>query len=184
VRVPTEDNPVDIVPQMALPASRVASPPTSQGLKIKKIKKILIFAGVGMLNLVSAAQNNGLRLVPESGISAEVRINGHEVTVTIKNGKDLIAEKIEIDTERSLKLISDDYNFDGNADFSISHLDDGMGTYTIFQIFVYSRKDKKFEVLRPECGDEFINIVVSKKDRSLKNSYIFDNHFKACTMKY
>jgi phosphate-selective porin len=151
---------------------------------MNKIKNILIFSTVGMLNLASASQNDGLRLLPEPGISAEVRTNGQEVTVTIKKGKSLIADKIEIETEKSLKLASDDYNFDGKEDFSISHLDDGMGTYTISQIYIYSSKNKKFEVLRPECGDEFINIVVSKKNRSLTNSYISDNQFKTCTVRY
>lgn len=31
----------------------------------------------------------------------------------------------------------DDFNFDGVKDFAVSQVDDGMGTYDYYRIFVY-----------------------------------------------
>jgi hypothetical protein len=56
-----------------------------------------------------------------------------------------------------------DYNFDGYKDFSVSHIDDGMGTYTIYDVFLYSPKGNGFVAVLPRCGDMFNNILVNKK---------------------
>lgn len=129
-------------------------------------------------------QSHGLSFWPTPKVRAEISAKGREVSVTLKNGSYVTTKKIQVETEKSLKLLVDDYNFDGYPDFSISHVDDGMGTYTIYQLYVYSAKENKFNMLQPQCGDEFINIVVSRTKRSLTNSYFSENELKTCTVKY
>jgi hypothetical protein len=133
---------------------------------------------------VWATPTGKLSFSPEPGISTEVVANGPEVSVAVKEGNHVTTEKIEVETEKRLALAVDDYNFDGYPDFSISHLDDGMGTYTVYQVYVYSPKTRRFKLLAPGCGDEFLNLVVSSKDRLLTNSYFADNQVKTCTMKF
>jgi hypothetical protein len=133
---------------------------------------------------VRAASPDMLSFAPMCGVATEVVANGQEVTVTVKKGSDVTTEKIQVETEKNLKLTVNDYNFDGHSDFAISHIDDGMGTYTIYQIYAFSPKENKFNLMSPKCGDEFINVVISKKKRLLTNSYMVDNQFKTCTMKY
>jgi hypothetical protein len=131
-----------------------------------------------------AVAGNKLSFSPTSDIAATVVASGQDVKVTIKKGADLISEDIHVDTEKRLDLLSEDYNFDGYKDFSIAHLDDGMGTYTIYQIYIFSKKDGKFIAARPKCGEEFINIVLSKKKHTLTNSFFSENEIKTCTDKY
>ncbi len=121
---------------------------------------------------------------PESKIFAKLTVNEQDVSLTVKNGDRITAETIHIDTEKTLKLEVKDYNFDGRKDFSISHIDDGMGTYRIYQIYVFSPQQKKFVPLQPKCGDEFINVVISDKKRTLTNSFFSDNQVKSCSMKF
>lgn len=43
---------------------------------------------------------------------------------------------IVVKTGQRLKVEVEDYNFDGHEDFAISHRDDGMGTYRMYQVYV------------------------------------------------
>lgn len=121
---------------------------------------------------------------PESKIFATLKINKQDVSVILTKGDLVTTETIHVDTEKTLSLEVKDYNFDGRNDFSISHIDDGMGTYRIYQIYVFSPQQKKFIPLQPKCGDEFINAVISDKKHTLTNSFFSDNQIKTCTMKF
>jgi hypothetical protein len=146
---------------------------------------LLSFCVLGLASVAALAAADGkLSFSPLCDVKAEVVANGQQVTITVRQGADVVTETIAVDTEKKLKLAVDDFNFDGHPDFVISHTDDGMGTYTISQIYSYSAKEKKFVALTPKCGDEFINVVVSKKKRTLTNSYMVDNRYKTCTMKF
>lgn len=144
---------------------------------------LLLFFGLPIAS-AGAASPGTLSFPPMRGVWADVVANGHEVTVTVKKGSAVSAEKIQVATEKNLKLIVNDYNFDGHPDFAISHIDDGMGTYTIYQRYIYSPKENKFNLLPPKCGDEFINVVMSRKRRTLTNSYMVDNQLRTCRVKY
>jgi hypothetical protein len=87
-------------------------------------------------------------------------------------------------TKIPVRVEIDDYNFDGFKDFSLSHVDDGQGTYSIYRIFVYSRKTRNFVEIQPKCGDEFINIKLDKKNKTVINSYYSDNVMTGCSKKY
>lgn len=132
----------------------------------------------------SAFGANTVSFAPESKIFATLTTDEQDVSLTVKNGDHITTETIHVDTEKPLKLEVKDYNFDGRKDFSISHIDDGMGTYRIYQIYIFSPQQKKFIPLQPKCGDEFINVVTSDKIRTLTNSYFSENQIKTCTMKF
>src|ERR1035437_3274457 len=50
-------------------------------------------------------------------------------------------------TGKQLNITIEDYNFDGFKDFSYCHIDDGTGTYFIYQIFIYNPKTNQFAKL-------------------------------------
>ena len=78
-------------------------------------------------------------------------------------------------TDKITYVAIDDYNFDGYTDFALYRTDDGMGVYTIFQIFIYNSRDNQFNKLKipadsnPDC-DEFCDIQVNKKKKILQSS--------------
>ena len=153
------------------------------------MKKLRFFFFI--FSIISVAQRaapavsaNNLSFSPDSGVRATLTLNDHEVHIILRNGQSLTTETIQVDTEKTLSLEIKDYNFDGRKDFSVSHVDDGMGTYTIYQIYVFSPQERKFVPLQPKCGDEFINVVVLDKKRTLTNSYFSNNQIKTCIMKF
>jgi len=58
---------------------------------------------------------------------------------------------------------------------TISYIDDGMGNFLISRVFVYSSKSKDFEELIPDCGEQFLNLRLDKKNKSLISTYYKDN---------
>ncbi|WP_091494410.1 XAC2610-related protein [Flavobacterium phragmitis] len=78
-------------------------------------------------------------------------------------------------TDKPSHLEINDYNFDGFTDFAVYHTDDGMGVYTIYQIFIFNPKNKQFESLKfpsnfnPQC-DMFCDIKVDKTKKTLTSS--------------
>lgn len=138
----------------------------------------------GSESAVAGDRSASIGFSPAVGVRAHVFVRDHDVDVSVVGAQGEYKETLTVETEKKLKINLEDYNFDGHMDFSISHIDDGMGTYEIFQVYVYSGKEKKFVLLTPKCGDEFINVVVSKRTRTLTNSYVLDNRNKTCKMKF
>lgn len=121
---------------------------------------------------------------PKCGIQAKVLVNGGMVSYEASKGSDIKFGSFLVETEKPLRVEIADYNFDGYSDFSVSHIDDGMGTYSIFHIWVYFSGTNSFVPLLPKCGDIFINVVLDKSKRTLTNSYFSDNQMKSCAIKY
>lgn len=92
-------------------------------------------------------------------------------------------ETINIGTENTLNIEIADYNFDGNLDFSVWHMDEGMGTYLIYRVFIYNPQSKKFTEASPSCGEDFINLNQNRKTKSLSSTYFKDNSPKICHTK-
>ncbi|MCC9072644.1 hypothetical protein LNQ49_13740 [Flavobacterium sp. F-65] len=93
-----------------------------------------------------------------------------------KNNKTQVIDSLETSiTGKQMHLVIEDYNFDGYTDFAYYHLDDGMGVYTIYQIFTYNPESNYFKKLRipsnysSKC-DEFCDIQVNKKEKTLLSS--------------
>lgn len=98
-----------------------------------------------------------------------------EIT-TSKNKKVQIIDNIETSiTDKQTQIAIEDYNFDGYQDFACYHLDDGMGVYTIYQIFIYNPSSGIFKELQvptksaAKC-DEFCDIKINKQKKTLESS--------------
>lgn len=98
-----------------------------------------------------------------------------EIT-TSKSNKIQVIDSIETSiSDREMHFAIEDYNFDGYQDFATYHLDDGMGVYTIFQLFIYEPINSQFKQLKiprnfgPEC-DEFCDIQINKKKKTIQSS--------------
>lgn len=144
----------------------------------------LIFV-FGAAARVQAHSEEVAAFVPEPGSLARISVDADLVTVTLASGATISEEKIMMETEQPISVQVADYNFDGHPDFSLSHTDDGKGTYQIYQIYVFAPTAHKFVPLTPGCGDGFINVVLSKpRQRRLTNSYVADGTWKTCTKKY
>jgi hypothetical protein len=78
-------------------------------------------------------------------------------------------------TGKPSRLEANDYNFDGYTDFATFHTDDGMGVYTIYQIFIFNPKTKKFNALEfptnynSKC-DMFCDVKIDKIKKTLHSS--------------
>jgi len=123
-----------------------------------------------------------IRFAPTAGVKASLLVHEHEVDISVTGAHGESRETVVVETEKNLKINLEDYNFDGHMDFSISHVDGGMGTYDVHQVYVYSVEQNKFVQLTPKCGDEFINLVVDKRSRTLLSSYVVNNRYMTCKM--
>lgn len=117
---------------------------------------------------------------PSGESKATIKIKDNEVEII---SGDNLEKKIEFDTEKTLNIEISDYNFDGNLDFSIWHMDEGMGTYLIYRVFIFNPKNKKFTEASPSCGEEFINLNSNRKTKTLSSTYFKGNTPKICHTK-
>ncbi|HHE5700239.1 TPA: hypothetical protein ACPEY2_004191 [Citrobacter amalonaticus] len=120
--------------------------------------------------------NNGKKL------SAEILLvdnDSLEVSVS-EAGKQINLENVDVSSEKKNHITFEDYNRDGYKDFSIWHLDEGMGTYKIYRLFVFSPADNKFKEIKPTCGDDFVNVRIEGHD--LINMIYDDNTPKSCSI--
>lgn len=131
-------------------------------------------------NIISLVQKDKskititLRVNSVSSDSEEMQQTG-EIRNT-KTGKIQIIKNIETSiTGRESHLEINDYNFDGYTDFASFHTDDGMGVYTIYQIFIFNPKTKNFDLLKfpsnynPKC-DMFCDVKVDKIKKTFSSS--------------
>lgn len=95
---------------------------------------------------------------------------------TSKNNTIQILDSIDVSiTGNKTEFINQDYNFDGFKDFACYYLDDGMGTYRIYQIFIYNSKTNQFNKLniapKENTNCDFLcDIEIDKKKKILKSS--------------
>jgi hypothetical protein len=131
-----------------------------------------------------AAEERPLRFSPAPGVKTVLEIDGQTVTVSTTAPSSKRSRAIVFDTEMPLYAAIADYNFDGYPDFAIWHTDEGKGTYSIYRIFTFSRARSDFVELVPACGDEFVDVRLSNKDKLLHNSYYSDNRIVSCAHRY
>ncbi len=73
----------------------------------------------------------------------------HHFTITYPDGKKTAIELPAPDKPSfARQSIIEDYNFDGYEDIAFSVPDDGMGVYSLFDIYLYNPESKRFEKLR------------------------------------
>lgn len=137
-------------------------------------KAILIFICVVFGSGVKA---QGTEFFPIKGHRVLLEIQG--VTILVKeNGRP--DKVIELDAEKKIHIEISDYNFDGVKDFSVWHMDDGMGVYKMYRVFVFDIKTEGFLEIFPDCGDEFINLKVNNVLRYLISTYFEGGEPKSC----
>lgn len=144
--------------------------------------KKTILAALLTLFCVSA-QAQSLKFNPDKENEVTLSWGGSSLNVDVKNNDHHKISDLFFETNKELHVKLDDFNFDGIGDFAVWHIDDGMGTYTIFRVFVYDAQKKEFKEASPSCGDEFINLIVDKKNKSLKSTYYEANIPKQCVTK-
>ncbi|SHG63992.1 XAC2610-related protein [Flavobacterium defluvii] len=109
----------------------------------------------------------------------KVSFADHFETLKIKNTKTKqvqIIKNLEASiTGKQSNLEVNDFNFDGFTDFASFHTDDGMGVYTIYEIFIFNPKTKQFERLNfpagfsPKC-DMFCDVKIDKIKKTLTSN--------------
>ncbi len=141
-----------------------------------------------LMFFLSLSANSGnakeFRFSPDGSVQTMVTVANREVSFSTKSGRLRYNSKVLIDSENPVRVEIDDYNFDGFKDFSISHLDDGQGTYSIYRIFIYSKTAGTFVEIQPKCGDEFINVKLNKTNKTVTNSYYSNNVMIGCSKRY
>ncbi|MGC0831333.1 XAC2610-related protein [Pantoea agglomerans] len=121
---------------------------------------------------VNSAKNISAKVLLKDNDSLEVSVS--------EAGKQVNQENVDVSSEKKNHITFEDYNRDGYKDFSIWHLDEGMGTYKIYRLFLFSPADKKFKEIKPTCGDDFVNVRIEGHD--LINMIYDDNTPESCSI--
>jgi hypothetical protein len=91
---------------------------------------------------------------------------------TSKNSKTQVIDCLEASiTDKKSTISIQDYNFDGYKDIGVWHMDDGMGTYTFWEIFIYNPVTKQLKSLKFDPMAEFLcelnDILIDKKHKTI-----------------
>ncbi|MBX9900579.1 MAG: hypothetical protein K2Y28_07330 [Burkholderiaceae bacterium] len=130
------------------------------------------------------ASNTPISFVNKDSSLVKLTPKKNLVNVQIEFRGQLKSEIVTVETEQDAKVSIDDYNFDGFKDFSVRHLDDGKGTYTIHRIFIYAPGKGKFNEIFPACSDEFINVRLNKTKKLIISSYLKESTWAICQTKF
>jgi hypothetical protein len=149
-----------------------------------KLNKFLFFTVFFFTCVCAWAADDETSFHPVNGTTAVVSTAGGKVLYTITDDEGVVKKSIDVDTESKLHLSVGDYRFDGTKGFAVSYLDEGMGVYEVYRIFSYSRKLRVFEELSPSCGDEFLDLKVDSKKKTLTSTYFSENEPKICVTKF
>jgi hypothetical protein len=98
----------------------------------------------------------------------------------LEERKILSTEDIDVSSGKENHFTFEDYNLDGYKDFSVWHLDEGMGTYKIYRLFIFTPTLNKFKEVKSIYGDDFVNILTDGD--VLINTLYHDNDPKSCSM--
>jgi len=121
---------------------------------------------------------------PTQGVEATLVLEGSTLNVAVKGEMHNESRTINFEALNELHVQIDDFNFDGAKDFAVWQLDDGMGTYDYYRVFIYQAKSGTFEELKPDCGDGFVNLRVDKKRKALLSTYWEMNIPKQCVTRF
>ena len=121
---------------------------------------------------------------PTKGVEATLVLEGSTLNVAVKGETHNESRTVDFEAVNELHRQFDDFNFDGAQDFAIWQLNDGMGTYHYYRVFIYQVKTGTFEELQPDCGDGFVNLLVEKKRKALLSTYWEMNITKQCATRF
>ena len=127
------------------------------------------------------AETSTITFAPTPATKAVLRVGVHSVSFDVVDPKKGVHHGIiDVDTEKPIHVVIEDYSFDNRKGFSIWSVDEGMGVYTIHRVFLYSSGKSTFVEGRPACGDQFFNLKVDKKRKRLISTYYEENVAKLC----
>ena len=145
----------------------------------------LLFLALAFFSLLARASEDARVFSPAPGVKAEITTDGGALTwkVYYRGGNN--KGRVDVDTEKSIYVDVNDYDFSGRLGFSVWHVDDGMGTYSIYRVFTFSPSANKFVERNPAslCGDEFNNLRIDKKRRRLVSTFWDQNIPKTCVTR-
>lgn len=121
---------------------------------------------------------------PTQGVEATLILEGSTLNVSVKSAAHSELQTIDFQAEKPLHMQIGDFNFDGMKDFSVWQIDDGMGTYSYFRVFIYQPETIRFEEAKPDCGDGFVNLRVDEKRKALLSTYWGMNGPEQCITRF
>jgi hypothetical protein len=139
-----------------------------------------------MYVLVSFSAEADTRIFsPALGVKVIITVDGQILSWKVDYGSGENKERVDVDTEKSVYLDVNDYDFSGYPGFAVWHVDDGMGTYFIYRVFTFSPSTNKFIERSPAtlCGDEFINLKIDKKGQRLFSTFWDQNTPRMCATR-
>jgi hypothetical protein len=145
--------------------------------------KTLAVSLIGLMWTILALAET-TKFSPTKGVEATLVLEGSTLNVAVKSETHSESRTIDFEAENELHVQFDDFNFDGAKDFAIWQLDDGMGTYDYYSVFVYHPKTGVFKELQPDCGYGFVNLRVDKKRKVLLSTYWGMNGPDQCITRF
>lgn len=112
---------------------------------------------------------------PEADVRVELLSQKTSIEYFVYSKFKEMNKEIAFDTEKTLQVNIDDYNFDGHKDIAVSHIDDGMGVFMVYRVFLYSSQIQDFEEITPDCGDQFLNLHLDNEKKAIISTYYNDN---------
>lgn len=149
---------------------------------MKYLRLLIVVLGLTAM-LSTHAADYSVKFNPAPGIQALIRTKGGEVVWSVNRNGIVREQNVSLDTEKAVHVEVGSYDFSGRLGFSVWHVDDGMGTYTIHRVFTFAPSTNRFVERLPRCGDEFINLKLDKNNRRLISTYFEENVPKSCTTR-
>ena len=148
-----------------------------------KIVRALVAVTLSAMSFLSCANDFSKTFVPSPGVVAVVKINGPNLIWRLSGRRGINHGEVGFDTEKPLDITIGSYDFSGRLGFWVSHTDDGMGTFQIDRVFVFSPSANRFVERFPACADGFYNLRVDNKRRLLVSAYWERNALKTCVTR-
>ncbi|CAM2187033.1 conserved exported hypothetical protein [Paraburkholderia sacchari] len=131
------------------------------------------------------AAENSKSFSPVPGVKAVIELQSNHLIWKTYYRNGTAQGDVNIDTEKIIHVNVESYDFSGRYGFSVWHVDDGMGVYSVYRVFTFSPSSNRFveRIPSPICGDEFVNLKVDKKGHRLVSTYWNNNVPKQCVTR-
>jgi hypothetical protein len=135
-----------------------------------KISLLLLLFSMHLL-----ACDDFLEFSPMVGVDVKSRVEGSNLIYLVSTNEEQASNIVTFDTEKKIHMEISDFNFDGYSDLAAWHIDDGMGNFSVFRVFIFSPSTRKFTEYFPACGDQFLNLKLEQLSKKIISTYFEDN---------